>query len=970
MSQSVILPVAGLVTDPGPFTAAPEGSLVVADNVVVLRPGVIEPRPGTSQYVDAVLKAGPYGAQHLYIDENKRRWVWAVNVGTWIMRLGQATTITGPSSFSDGKIRVEPTGGRALVTSNNGVCTLPQQLASPASGSSTVAYRAGLPQPAPPVWSLTTGGIPTATRIRYRFTIRRRLANGTVVESPPSNPIDILTTGANQGVFFSGIATTDPYFAYRTDNWSAGGYAEIIPGDELCVYRSASVTPFSVDPGDELRLRMVVPWNTTYNAFVDPANAPAPFADRLADTQWDGPPLYTNDTQEGAQNANYRPEYARDIALYNDMTFFAGSLSTHRLDLRLNAIGGGTDPQTALRTFTFNGTCAIGSPTVTAIAAADIAALAVGQVIQTTGTSPLAAAAFPAQTKIVSMTATSITMSANATVAGVTGLRSWDWIEIIASAQTQRIYVGPTAGALPSSLASGVTAFRETWGADGGGQGAETQYNNFPSGVGVANTGSRFRQVQLRIAGGYIDPTTLYTTDMLWSFYRNLPSDSSFVVRSTKPLAWDRYVDSTTGVTSMQEGGVAELSWSKISEPEHVPLANRTTVGSASFPIRRILVARQSLLILKDDGLYQCYGSDPSDLRFELVDSTFSMPAATNGYAVSATDGPSKNAGTFGDAVYAMATRGPVAATDTGVTPIGTPILETMRDFMGSNGGTISGAFYSDRDANRIGFSFGISGGVYVYAVDSGAWVRWTLPSRNNNAIAAFAMSPEGSTFYASDYTTNQLVDSRQLLQLWPLGFKLNTWDGFPGSTATVTGTTGSSPVTVTIAAGSEWVPAVGDLFTDDFGALVPVSGVISPTQFTVDTIGLGLLDPVTWYSAYESRVVWVGNADGNIGDEKHFMNVAFPFEKAAVLNRLKLYLAGYRNTSTPTETYIDTNQYVTETLGTFPVAPSYKTAPIVGFTRDWAIKIGFVNKQAMSWFSTAGLSLTLTRTAPGKVAR
>src|SRR5690348_10095825 len=37
-------PVYGLVTDPGPFVAAPPGSLLTADNVCVRRQGVIEPR--------------------------------------------------------------------------------------------------------------------------------------------------------------------------------------------------------------------------------------------------------------------------------------------------------------------------------------------------------------------------------------------------------------------------------------------------------------------------------------------------------------------------------------------------------------------------------------------------------------------------------------------------------------------------------------------------------------------------------------------------------------------------------------------------------------------------------------------------------------------------------------------------------------------------------------------------------------
>ena len=980
VTQSLTLPVAGLVTDPGPFTAAPEGSLVEAQNVVVLRPGVIEPRPGTMSAIDATLKAGGYSTQYYYTNPTAGDFTWAVTGGgSWIVRWAQSSTITGPSSFAKGYIRACPTGGRGLVTTTEGVCTLPLHVASPAQGSATVAYRSGLPQPSVPVWSLNVGGaIPAGVRIRYRFTIRRILENGVLVESPPSNPIDVLTTGANTTIYFSGPATTDGYFAYRTDSWTTNGFGEPIQGDQLCVWRSASVTPFATSPSDELRLRAVIPYDNSNQCFCDPQRStpgiPVPWGDRLADTQWNGPPLYTNATQEGAAAANYRPEYARDIELYNDMTFYAGAKTPQRLDLHLNALGGANDPQTCLKNYLFagTGTTAIGSPTITAIGAADMAQLVVGQVLQNNGTLPTAAAAFPAQTQITALTATTATMSANALTAGPVAFRVWDWVDIIAGGQTQRMYVGTTGIAMPQSLALGVVSFRDLWAADGGAQGAESQYNCFPSNAGIGNGGARFRRVALYVTSGTLDTSTLVTTDMTWSFVgTGTTALAAFTVRSTKPLAWDQYVDSVTGVTSQQQGSGAELRWSKSGEPEHVPLANRRTIGDVSYPIRRIVAARNSLLVFKDDGLYQVYGNTPDDLTTELIDRTILIPRPLD---ETGSDEQSKWLDRFDDRVFAMTTRGPMVIGDTGGQPIGAPksiAKRRRRDSRIGAGDSSTRAIMIDPTTRRVGFFCAtaadpLQSESWLIDVDANTWTYWILP-RVVGGAATTGVSPYGTIGLAGGYVTmytradrSMLDDSSVTLATLP-----PTYDGWTAATCTINTVTGTGPYTVTIAAGSEWTPEVGDVLIRS-SVMYDVLSVLSPTQFTTEaqpTTGVA-----TWYEAYESRVVWAGNAEGNTGAEKHYSSMALPMDLTTRIGALKSYFAGYRN-----PTSVEAYAYLSQSNGVSPYAlvPQYTRVAVPSdIARDWAIKSGFSLKQAGAWFSTSGMSLLFNPISPDKVKR
>jgi hypothetical protein len=945
--QRVSLPALGLYTDPGPFTATPNGAMVEAQNVAILRPGVIEPRPGGIWFKDATLKASGQDQAAIFTTVDGSTYVVAYGGGTpsWIMRLNASQTITGPSSFVAGKIRFAPTGGRVLLTSENGVCTLPNQPASPAQGNPTIAYRAGMPQPCSPTLSTTSlGSIPANSSIAYRVTLRRRLANGTVIESAPSSRSVITGGGSPFGVYFSGyIFPTDTYKPWTTEHAGTNPFGDLIAGDELCIYRSPTVTSPTV-PSDEMKLRQVLPYNTTYGGFVDPQNPPAPWRDGITDAEWTGQALYTNATQEGVGLGNFRPQYARDIALYNDITFYAGAKSAQAVTLRNVSLGPSADgPQSTLTNYTFVSTCAVssGSNVITGISAADMRALSVGQVLQTPGISPEANGAFPARTQIVSLNvgAGTATMSANSLVTNhIQTIRAWDWIQVEVDASTLRLYVS-TSGA--PSAGSGVAEFLISEGYAG----AEQAWNGKP--------GSVWRKVQLRIAGPD-KPASGPSTDGTWAFERTDCAGAAFVVKSSKLSAWDRPVNAATGVTSAPIGNDATLSWSKVSEPEHCPLPYSTVVGDAASPIRRIVVARQSLLIFKDDGLWAAYGDDPASISFEAVDSTIVLPSTSV-----AEDQASKWVGRFGDRVFAMTTRGPMLCTDSGGTLVGAPILESLRrEFQFSYGVSDNRlrAMLIDTQARRVGFILRPSSGgsvAWVLDVEAGTWVYWTW----SRPIADCSVSSQlGLPSLAAPYAFGYLADLRTMLDdgsittAAQLPFSCEQW---ASETCTVLGVVdnGDGFFEVTIAAGSEWSPVVGDVIRT--GSLIrEVTSVDSPTVFyTRGEVDVG---SASWRESLPIRCMWAARDEGDVGVEKTWTEVSFPFELGVFMAKAEAIFSGYRNATLGEVS----DPFNDETgVAESSVVPRYIRAIVPhDLQRDWALRVGFAIRRACLWFSTAGL--------------
>jgi len=63
------------------------------------------------------------------------------------------------------------------------------------------------------------------------------------------------------------------------------------------------------------------------------------------------------------------------------------------------------------------------------------------------------------------------------------------------------------------------------------------------------------------------------------------------------------------------------IYYSKLSEPEAVPIANYIDVGAKDQEIKRILALRDNLFVLKDDGIYIVSGTSAPDFSVRLLDN-------------------------------------------------------------------------------------------------------------------------------------------------------------------------------------------------------------------------------------------------------------------------------------------------------------------------------------------------------------
>lgn len=162
------------------------------------------------------------------------------------------------------------------------------------------------------------------------------------------------------------------------------------------------------------------------------------------------------------------------------------------------------------------------------------------------------------------------------------------------------------------------------------------------------------------------------------------------------------------------------LFYSKANEPEHVPLANYIAVGPANTNIRRIAALRDSLIIIKDEGIYRLTGADPNSFTVAPLDLTVKCKA-TNSVSV------------LNNEVYMLANQGVVKISDTGVEVISRaiePDLLTLLQFSSINSLAYGYEYESDKTYMLSVPSDSVDTAntqQYVYNTFTRCWTRFTF---------------------------------------------------------------------------------------------------------------------------------------------------------------------------------------------------------------------------------------------------
>ena len=123
-------------------------------------------------------------------------------------------------------------------------------------------------------------------------------------------------------------------------------------------------------------------------------------------------------------------------------------------------------------------------------------------------------------------------------------------------------------------------------------------------------------------------------TDMLNTYHET--NGNSSTIYHERPNVADAVFTANYGfqnniigtLTATQDVYPNALWWSKLQQPDSTTLLNYTLVGDKTKNILRILPLRESVIILKEDGVWRLTGADPSSFSIDMLNRTVNCLAA------------------------------------------------------------------------------------------------------------------------------------------------------------------------------------------------------------------------------------------------------------------------------------------------------------------------------------------------------
>jgi hypothetical protein len=787
MAQELVIAPAGLWTDPNPLSAAPAGAMTEALNVVIARPGVVRPRPGldastvSSMAVDAdVVRIIPFESDWLILAKNHTT---GTGYAYWLSAnddMVQAGSFIGASSawgLTTGRVHAAIAGGNIYVTCDEGV------FRASAPGDDN-AYRAGLPRPAQAqVANATTGGVnypvTANSAVAWRLCSRATAGRLPVRSAPSGRIVQRSYTGASNKLNTLTFANTDTNVTE--------------------IYRSNALAP---DDADEPTDEMVLAGTAAASA--------ASFTDDEAFSDFYGPALYTNATQGGFDTENGITPLCRDVATFREMLFFGAAERAPSLTFEVLGFGDawrGTNNATAnrLTSFTITGDSTNTSTTVSGVSATDIAKVRAGQRVYLDSSNPTTSDAnFAADVLVVSVNTGAgtfvISSAATATNVGLT-IRLSDWIQVAivdnSGTTTERVYCDDASG----TNYIDAREFRASTTADV--RGPQQMAYELSDELNGKATITAFGD---GVTGSWTFIAETWAADV-----------TSMTVKTSNASAISSRIDATTGTTVTRSGSVATLAWSKPGEPEHVPPGYFKEIGESICPIERIIPTRDALFVFKTDGVWRVSGYSPDTLQIDEFDRTMRL-AHPNA------------ACEWSGRIAAWTNKGVLLISDGGAEEISQPVADIFLDKLDDiyNGGSdevgVSMCAWIERGLLLIGIpatSAGYASRIYCWCERTRAWSRWST---------AWKVSAMAQSLYGQAMIFGTKAESGALAKI------LTAVDGGADITYAVTIASVSS-TTVTISAGSGWVPAIGDVVAS--GATnYAITAVASVTSFTVHTTG------------------------------------------------------------------------------------------------------------------------------------
>lgn len=653
----------GWVAQYNPLSVA-KGALIQADNCVVQRENIVENRRGH----------GPYGTlsnvvKNFLIYSNK---VLAHNNTALSYDDGAGTFADYSGSFSaptSYKMRGVQTNSNLMITTSTGVKVLTDV-------AGTAARNTGAPRGLGPEYALnaaSTGFLDNNYQCAYRVVIQRTDANSNVLVGYPSQRLWVTNS--------SGNAKNVDLTVYLP--------SECIIGDVIQVYRTEKVSGVSTDSsGDEAGL--VYQYEL---ASGDISAGYISFTDIVVDSLI-GATIYTAPSQEGIAAANQRPPLAKDIALYKSaFMFYANTETKQRLAFSL--LG------TSTLGVAITGDTTDTSTTVTNLS--DTSKLYAGMKVTGSG--------IPSSTTIVSINTGAGTM-------------------VISNAATATDTTVALTCVTPHTITLAGTSYSF----------ADTE-SPTTGVIGVSVTGVAAADIDLT-ARSLIKAINRYSSNTsVYAYYLSGPDDlpgqilveersvggAAFTLQlSDSEIEGIMFPDppvspaTTTKSTSSNSIEKNMLYYSKGNQSEHVPLLNKLPVGASNTEILRIAPLRDSMIIIKEEGVFRLTGEDPLSFNVNPLDLTVKCKAV-------------ESVAILANQVFMLSNQGVVAISDTGVQVVSRdiePKLLPLLTFSNLATYTYGCAYESDRTyllSTITESTDSAPNQTLVYNVFTRAWTRYTF---------------------------------------------------------------------------------------------------------------------------------------------------------------------------------------------------------------------------------------------------
>lgn len=564
MAQDRIVKSLGLVSQYNPLTMAP-GALKRADNAVHRRENVIEPRRGYKLYsdlADAPKKFMTY--LNRVIAHHGTTLSYDNGLGTFANYSGSYSAPTGT------RMRYVEAFSNLYVTTSAGA-----KVFSDITG--TQARLAGAPRALDPSYALSgsTGFLANNFQCAYRCVLRRTDAQANVITGYPSQRLWVANAAGGARnvaltVYLPSEATaTDVIQFYRTEQLT--GTTDDTSGDEMGLVYQYELTSTDVSAG------LIT------------------FTDSVTDALR-GATLYTSPSQEGIGQANDRPPLAKDLCLYkSNYMFYANTQTKQRLNFTLvgaTALGHTATADTHTNTTLDN--------------ISDTTWLAIGWKV--------VGADIQAGTTITNIVGTTVTLSLPATGTNVGG--------------TITFYTDKTI-----TLGGVSYNFGSTEIISGGGA---PQVQVSATGVAAVDIDATARSL-CKVINRYAGNTTVY------AYYLTGPDDlpgqllieektigaAAFTFMAGNANTGSMFFPApptspTTSAKSTSSNSVQKnaLYYAKSQQPEHVPPLNLLLVGPANKEILRVVNLKDSVIVIKEEGVYRVSGETPSSFTVVPIDLT------------------------------------------------------------------------------------------------------------------------------------------------------------------------------------------------------------------------------------------------------------------------------------------------------------------------------------------------------------